>query len=589
MNKVKQVVRNEGSMANWVVAAKRADFEKIGERYNIDPVVARIMINRGVPEDEIGTFLYGTKESLCDPFLMKDMGKAVDYICKKIKEKAKIRVIGDYDIDGICASYILKTGLQYCQADVSLAIPHRITDGYGLNEQLITRAYEDGIHVIVTCDNGISALSQIAYAKELGMEVIVTDHHSVPYEEQGGIKKEMLPEAVAILNPKRKGETYPNLNLCGAAVAYKFIEALYRTLGMEQSQCRQQFLQMAAIATVGDLMELQGENRTIVRMGLEDLRVTKNFGLKALMEVRNIVPEQLNAYHIGFQMGPCFNAAGRLETAMKTLELLETQSQKQAMELARELNELNELRKELTTKGEEEGIALVEKSPWKEDALYIVYLPNCHESIAGIVASRLKERYHRPIFVLTKGDEGIKGSGRSIDGYNMYGEMVKVKSFFTKFGGHPMAAGCSLTHEDDIEQLRRAMNENCTLRKEDLIEKIVIDVPMPFSYVTNELIEQLSLLEPFGMGNRKPVFATKPISIVQSQVMGKNKNVWKARAKDENGIQFTLIYFGDIPKLEAFLEKENGTFALIYDPKINEYNGKRTIQMQMIDYQSLKR
>jgi len=555
-------------MEKWVVAAKRADFNQIAETFSIDPVIARLIRNRDViGDDAIEKYLQGDMQDLNDPWLMKDMRSAVDIMLQKIEEKKPIRIIGDYDIDGVMSTYILEQGLKNTGAHVDFMIPHRITDGYGLNEQLIRKAYEDHIDTIITCDNGISAFEQIALAKELGMTVIVTDHHEL---FEGNV-----PAADAVINPKQGDCAYPFKGLCGAAVAYKFIAALYDKIGRVSES--EKFLEYAAFATVGDVMDLVDENRIIVKLGLEMLRHTNNVGLSELIRANAIAPEKLSSYHIGFVLGPCLNASGRLDTAIRALELLRASNVADAARLAGDLKNLNDSRKALTVLGVERAIEQVENSSIKDDDVYVIYLPECHESLAGIIAGRIREQYNHPVFVLTKGEEGIKGSGRSIEGYHMFDAMVECKEYFIHFGGHKMAAGLSTT-EDQIEPLRKALNENSHLTEEDFVSKIMIDVPMPVSYVTEGLIEQLELLEPFGKGNTKPIFAQKDVSAVSYRIIGNNRNVISMTITDGTGKNVNAICFQDAQKLEALI-LQGRPFAITYYPTLNVYNGKANIQI----------
>ena len=484
-------------MEKWVVAAKKADFNQIGQQFHIDPVIARLIRNRDVVgEEKIREYLLGTVEEIPSPWLMKDMEKAVDILERKIQQQAKIRIIGDYDIDGVTSTYILLKGLTRIGANVDTYIPDRVADGYGIHEHLIDRAGEDGIDTIVTCDNGIAAAAEIQMAKDKGMTVIVTDHHEIPYREENGERQVILPPADAILNPKQYDCPYPNKNLCGAVVAFKYITALYERFGVPEKEL-EDYYELAAIATVGDVMDLQGENRILVKEGLRRLKETKNPGLQELIRANALEDAKITAYHIGFVLGPCINASGRLDTAARSLQLLNAQTIEEAAKLAGDLTALNQSRKALTEKGKEEAIRLIETTDLKNDRVLVVYLPDCHESLAGIIAGRLREKYHKPAFVLTRGETSAKGSGRSIESYSMYEELVKCADLMVQFGGHPMAAGLSIK-EENIEAFRRQLNENCTLTEEDLRPKIVIDVPMPVSYITKELVEQISLLEPFG-------------------------------------------------------------------------------------------
>lgn len=509
-------------MEKWVVSAKKADFNQIGQQFHIDPVIARLIRNRDVVgEEKIREYLLGTVEEIPSPWLMKDMEKAVDILERKIQQQAKIRIIGDYDIDGVTSTYILLKGLTRIGANVDTYIPDRVADGYGIHEHLIDRAGEDGIDTIVTCDNGIAAAAEIQMAKDKGMTVIVTDHHEIPYREENGERQVILPPADAILNPKQYDCPYPNKNLCGAVVAFKYITALYERFGVPEKEL-EDYYELAAIATVGDVMDLQGENRILVKEGLRRLKETKNPGLQELIRANALEDAKITAYHIGFVLGPCINASGRLDTATRSLQLLNAQTIEEAAKLAGDLTALNQSRKALTEKGKEEAIRLIETTDLKNDRVLVVYLPDCHESLAGIIAGRLREKYHKPAFVLTRGETSAKGSGRSIESYSMYEELVKCADLMVQFGGHPMAAGLSIK-EENIEAFRRQLNENCTLTEEDLRPKIVIDVPMPVSYITKELVEQISLLEPFGKGNTKPVFAQKGLRVRTAVSLEKTK------------------------------------------------------------------
>lgn len=565
-------------MEKWVVSAKRADFQEISRKFGVDPVIARLIRNREqITDEEIERYLHGRLSDLHSWRLLKGIGELLEILKGKIDQKKKIRIIGDYDIDGVCSTYILLKGLLRAGACVDVDIPDRMKDGYGISEELIDLAAKAQVDTIITCDNGISAISQIAHAKALGMTVLVTDHHEIPYEElpQGEVRT-ILPPADAIVNPKQEGDTYPFSGICGAMVAFKVICGLYKTLGIPKGELNL-LIPFAAIATVGDVMELQDENRIMVREGLLRLQNPENKGLKALIRVNNLEEKTITAYHIGFILGPCMNASGRLSTAKRALDLLLTEDEKEASILAQDLKALNDSRKDMTAKGVEQAIEMVENTELIKDRVLVIYLPDCHESLAGIIAGRIRERYTKPVFVLTKGEEGVKGSGRSIEAYHMFQEMVKCKELFTKFGGHPMAAGLSMK-EEDIEELRRRLNENCTLTQEDMTEKIVIDVPMPMSYVTIPLIRQLNQLEPFGKGNTKPVFAQKNLQISQCRVFGKNRNVVKMQLKDEFGVASEGIWFGDG---DVFVAKtqEKTFFDVIYYPTVNSFRGRESIEM----------
>ena len=574
-------------MEKWFVAMKKADFNGIAEKYQISPIIARLMRNRDVIGDEaIDFYLNGTVEDLYDGLLMKDMDRAVDILREKIEEGKKIRVIGDYDIDGVNATYILQQGLAGLGADVDTDIPDRIKDGYGLNQMLIDRALEDDVDTIITCDNGIAAMNEIAYGKENGMTIVVTDHHEVPYLEENREKKYLLPPADAVVDPHRADCEYPFKGLCGAAVAYKLVEVLYRVSGKSEQEVehlQESLMENVAIATIGDVMDLVGENRVFVKKGLELLKTTKNEGLHALMQCTGVDTANLNTYHIGFVIGPCINAGGRLDTAKRALELLNASNRREAVTLAADLKELNDSRKEMTEEGVEEAVRQIESSSWKDDQVLVVYLPECHESIAGIIAGRIKERYYRPTFVLTKGETGVKGSGRSIEAYDMFAEMSRCRELFTKFGGHKLAAGLSL-EEEKVEVFRKRINELADLTEEDLQMKVSIDMRLPFPYINEELIHELKILEPFGKGNGKPLFAESKLRVIQPRIFGKNRNVLKCRLEDQQGNQMEAVYFGEVEDCLQQMEKKQ-IMSFTYYPTVNEYMGKRTIQLTIVNYQ----
>lgn len=588
-------------MAQWMIAAKKADFNKIAQEYGIDPVLARIIRNRDVVTDEeIRKYLKGGREDFYPPETMKDMEKAVSLLKNKIKDSAKIRVIGDYDADGICSSYILMKGFEACGADVDTVIPHRVKDGYGLNDSLIEDAYRDGIDTIVTCDNGIAAAEQIAHAGELGMTVIVTDHHEIPFEEDGeGNKTYLIPAAAAVVDPKQEDCAYPCKNICGAVVAYKLVQQLFGLMHPEEEEdILKEALELAAFATVCDVMELRDENRLIVKYGLQSMKHTKNPGLKALIEVCGLEGKDISAYHIGFVLGPCINSTGRLDTAGRALSLLQSRERAEAVRIAAELKELNDSRKEMTLKSTAEAIEMIESKGLGKDRVIVVYLPECHESLAGIIAGRLKDRYGRPAFVLTRGEEGVKGSGRSVEGYHMYKELTACKELFAKYGGHKMAAGLSMA-EENVETFKRQLNENCLLTEEDLEKKVHIDVALPLSCLSREFVDGLSLLEPFGAGNPKPVFAQKNIHIISERVVGKNRNIGKFSIKDEEGTSCDMMFYGDLEAFHAFLEEKAGEqeagrlfqgmktdipITITYYPAVNSFGGRETIQIVMQNY-----
>lgn len=570
-------------MEKWMVAAKRADFKGIGERFGIDQVTARIIRNRDViGEKAIEKYLHGSRKDFYSPWLLKDMEKAVAILQEKIENRNRIRIIGDYDIDGVMSTYILLESLRGLGCDVDMMIPNRITDGYGINEHLIEQAWQEGRDTIITCDNGIAAVTQIRKAKDLGMTVIVTDHHEVPFEDLEGGRKEILPPADAIVNPKQKACSYPFAGLCGAVVAMKVMEALYEKMEPEVDLV-DKMLPFAGIATIGDVMDLQDENRILVKEGLQRLHHTTNLGLQELIRVNNLEPENISPYHIVFILGPCLNASGRLDTAKRALQLLLADSREEAAVLAGYLKNLNESRKEMTAQGLEKAIEQVESTSMMEDTVLVVFLPECHESLAGIIAGRLRERYHKPSFVLTRGEEGVKGSGRSIESYSMYEKLCECKEYLTKFGGHPMAAGLSL-EEENVERFRRKLNEQSGLTEEDLVEKVTIDVPMPIHYIRKDLVQELSLLEPFGKGNEKPLFAQKNLWISQMRVFGKNRNVVKMRLTDENGYPMDGVYFGNG---DEFAEEGRGKrkISIVYYPDINMYQGRESLQVIIRHYQ----
>lgn len=570
-------------MEKWMVAAKRADFKGIGERFGIDQVTARIIRNRDViGEKAIEKYLHGSRKDFYSPWLLRDMEKAVAILQEKIENRNRIRIIGDYDIDGVMSTYILLESLRGLGCDVDMMIPNRITDGYGINEHLIEQAWQEGRDTIITCDNGIAAVPQIRKAKDLGMTVIVTDHHEVPFEDLEGERKEILPPADAIVNPKQKACSYPFAGLCGAVVAMKVMEALYEKMAPEVDLV-DKMLPFAGIATIGDVMDLQDENRILVKEGLQRLHHTTNLGLQELIRVNNLEPENISPYHIGFILGPCLNASGRLDTAKRALQLLLADSREEAAVLAGDLKNLNESRKEMTAQGLEKAIEQVESTSMMEDTVLVVFLPECHESLAGIIAGRLRERYHKPSFVLTRGEEGVKGSGRSIESYSMYEKLCECKEYLTKFGGHPMAAGLSL-EEENVERFRRKLNEQSGLTEEDLVEKVTIDVPMPIHYIRKDLVQELSLLEPFGKGNEKPLFAQKNLWISQMRVFGKNRNVVKMRLTDENGYPMDGVYFGNG---DEFAEEGRGKrkISIVYYPDINMYQGRESLQVIIRHYQ----
>lgn len=585
-------------MERWVLLRKGADFEAIGKKYQISPRLACLIRNRDViGEEAVDRYLNGTISDLYDGMLMKDMDKAIDILKEKILEDKKIRVIGDYDIDGVNATYILLEGLERLGADVDSDIPDRISDGYGLNRHLVERAYEAGVDTLITCDNGIVAADEIAYGKEMGMTVIVTDHHEVPFDEQDGEKRYRIPPADAVMDPKQPDCLYPFKGLCGAAVAYKLMEALWESMGKDSADL-DDLIENVAIATIGDVMDLEDENRIFVKEGLQMLRRTKNPGLKALIECTGIDKNSLNSYHIGFVLGPCINASGRLDTAKRALELLRAGTQKEADILAGDLKALNDSRKDMTEEAVKQAEEQVETTTISKDKVLVVYLPDCHESLAGIIAGRIRENYYKPVFVLTDAEEGVKGSGRSIDGYHIYEELNKCKELLTKFGGHRLAAGLSLLKEN-VGKFREMLNKNCTLTEEEMKEKVTIDMEMPFGCVTEGLVKELELLEPFGKGNTKPVFAARDVTLLGARILGKNRNVLKLQVQDVNGCRIEAMLFHHADDFLGKLEEQYGKteveallkgrgrqirISMTYYPDINEYMGKKTPQIVVTHY-----
>ena len=609
-------------MAKWMLAARKADFDAIAQKFHISPVLARILRNRDlVTEQEIDRFLNGTLADLHDPSLLKGMQEAGQCLFQKIGQRVKIRIIGDYDVDGVCSAYILLRGLRLLGADVDTVIPHRMKDGYGLNDHLIEQAKEDGIDTILTCDNGIAAADQIRLANTCGMTVVVTDHHEVPYEEQEGERIYRLPPAAVVIDPKQEDCPYPYKQICGAVVAYKLIRYLFREAQKihwtgqdgepvdEQAvqALLQELLSFTALATVCDVMELRDENRILVREGLKEMAKTTNYGLKALLQVNDLYGKPLTPYHAGFVIGPCLNATGRLDTAKRALELFDASSIEEAALIASDLKSMNESRKQMT----EDGVKLATQQVEQElsgDDILVVYLPDCHESLAGIIAGRIREKYHKPVFVLTSAEEGVKGSGRSIEAYSMYEEMNKVKELFARFGGHRQAAGLTLAAEDGFsdaqlaDRFRKALNANSTLKSEDFEEVVHIDVPLPLKLADRNFLAELEKLEPFGTGNPKPLFARKQISILSMAKLGKPGKFRRIRIADEQGNPYQAVYFGDGEEMDRYLMQKYGEerlmqgyrgglmqgqmeISIVYSPQINSYNGRESIQILIQYYQ----
>ena len=570
-------------MEQWYLYKKKADFTRIGEKFQIDPVIARLIRNRDVTGDEeIHKYLYGNLSDISDPFLMKGVREGVNIIKEKIRDGKTIRIISDYDVDGVVSNYILWKAIHDLGGKIDFQIPDRMKDGYGINENIIEKAVEDQIDTILTCDNGIAAFDAVAYGKEHGLTMIITDHHDVPFAmNEDGSKKEILPPADVVINPKQKECHYPYSLLCGAGVAFQFVRALYQDMGEDKDRL-EELLSMLAIATVCDVVDLTGENRIFVKEGLKRIKETKNVGLRALLEVHDLMEKQIQSYALGFIIGPCINASGRLESAEKALNLFLEEDEQKALQTAKELKELNDLRKSMTENGVKMALDQAFEYEAKGDKVLVLYLPDCHESIAGIIAGRIKDRLNHPVFVLTDAKDGIKGSGRSIEGYSMFEEMMKVKEVFTKFGGHPMAAGCSL-EKKDLEIFRKKINENCTLDQKDFAKKVQIDIDMPVDYITMDLIQQLSVLEPFGKENKKPLFAHRKLRIERVNVFGKNKNVIKLALKSSQRTRIDGMIFED----ETEFREKMGTSKYItctYYPVINEYQGYKSLQINIQNY-----
>lgn len=579
-------------MEKWIEIRKGGNFMEMAKKYGIDPLIARIIRNRDIiDEKEITEYLYGGKEALHNPHLLKDVDKAAEIIAEGIAEKKAMRIIGDYDIDGVNATYILLDGIRRCGGNVDAAIPDRMKDGYGINEHLIEQALSDGKELLITCDNGIAAINEINFAKEKGMTVVVTDHHEIPYRNTEQGKEFLRSNADAIVNPKQADCPYPCKGICGAVVAWKLVQVLYERMDIPVEEA-DIFIENAGFATVGDVMDLTGENRILVKLGLKALEHTKNPGMKALIAKNKLSDKPLSAYHIGFVLGPCINASGRLDTAKRSLELLLERDEVKASALAGELVELNESRKYMTQQETQKALEQIEKEGREKDKVLVVYLPECHESLAGIIAGRIRETYQRPVFVLTRGEEGVKGSGRSIEAYSMFDKMTEVAELFTKYGGHPMAAGLSM-REEDIDKLREQLNQKAELSEEDMAEVVRLDAVLPMSYFTVDTIRQLSVLEPCGKSNTKPVFADRNIKITRAGIVGVNRNVLKLHLLDSKGNPVEGVYFGEVEKFLTFLSEKFGSeevdaamhgkensiqFAAVYEPAVDTYSGRESVQ-----------
>jgi len=577
----------------WMLRNRKVDLKAMSEKYKISQLLCKLMVNRDITDEKIiNSYINPVYENLYSPKEMKDINVAVDIIESKIHKNKKIRIIGDYDVDGIISVYILYTALKECGANVDYEIPDRIKDGYGINKNIVKAAYDEGVDTIITCDNGISAIDQIQYAKDLGLTVIVTDHHDVPFIEEDGVRTFISSSADAIINPKQIECEYKFKSICGAGVAFKLMEALYERLGLDKEKCYR-LIEFVAIATVCDVVDLIEENRIFVKNGLEMLNNTENIGIKALKKASGLEDKEITAYHLGFVIGPCLNASGRLDSAKKGLELLLMEDEEQADNLAQEIVDLNDARKNMTKEGVDKAIDIIDNSNINNDKILVVYIPDIHESLAGIVAGRIKERYNKPTIILTKSEEGVKGSARSIEEYNMFEGLLACKELLDKFGGHPMAAGLSL-QEDKIDTLRKDLNDKCELTDEDLTRKIMIDASLPLEYLSINLIEDLNILEPFGKGNTKPVFGVKDAKITKAMLLGKDKNVLKLRLITNNNVSIDAMIFNDLENFEnkviAKYSREeldnlynkfnnNITMDFTFYPSINEWNGNKSIQI----------
>lgn len=581
------------SNEKWLLRNKKVDLKAMSEKYKISQLLCKLMVNRDIiDENIINSYINPVYKYLHSPKTMKDVVIAVDIIKRKIQENKKIRIIGDYDVDGIISVFILYTALKKCGANVDYEIPDRIKDGYGINENIVKVAYDEGVDTIITCDNGISAIDQIQYAKDLGLTVIVTDHHDVPFIEEDGVRTFLSSQADAIINPKQIECEYKFKSICGAGVAFKLMEALYEEIGMDKEECYK-LIEFIAIATVCDVVDLIDENRIFVKNGLEMLNNSKNIGINALKKACGLEDKEITAYHLGFVIGPCLNASGRLDSAKKGLELLLMEDDEEAKNLAQEIVDLNDARKNMTKEGVDRAINIIDSTDINNDKILVVYIPDIHESLAGIVAGRVKEQYNKPTIILTKSEEGVKGSARSIEEYNMFEGLLACKELLDKFGGHPMAAGLSL-QEDKVDELRIALNNKCELTDEDLTRKIMIDSSLPLEYLNLHLIEELNVLEPFGKGNAKPVFGVRDAKITRAMLLGKDKNVLKLKLLTNNNITIDAMIFNDLENFESKIiekygneeldnlyNKSNNNISMDFTfyPSINEWNGNKSIQI----------
>lgn len=581
------------SNEKWLLRNRKVDLKAMSDKYKISQLLCKLMVNRDITDDNIiNSYINPVYENLHSPKTMKDIALAVDIIKRKIQENKKIRIIGDYDVDGIISVFILYTALKECGANVDYEIPDRIKDGYGINENIVKTASDEDIDTIITCDNGISAIDQIQYAKNLGLTVIVTDHHDVPFVEENGVRTFISSQADAIINPKQIECEYEFKSICGAGVAFKLMEVLYEELGMNKEECYK-LIEFVAIATVCDVVDLIDENRIFVKNGLNMLNNTTNIGIKALKKASGLEDKEITAYHLGFVIGPCLNASGRLDSAKKGLELLLMENYEEAENLAQEIVDLNDARKKMTKEGVDRAINIIDSTEIANDKILVVYIPDIHESLAGIVAGRVKEKYNKPTIILTKSEEGVKGSARSIEEYNMFEGLLACKELLDKFGGHPMAAGLSL-QEDKVDELRKELNNKCKLTDEDLTRKIMIDASLPLEYLNINLIKELDVLEPFGKGNAKPVFGVRDVKVTKAMLLGKDKNILKLRLLTNNNLTIDAMIFNDLENFENKVIEKYGNEGLdnLYNkfnnnismdftfyPSINEWNGNKSIQI----------
>ena len=566
-------------MEKWLIYSKKADFAGISRKYNISPMLARIIRNRDIVTDEqISRYLNADIDSMYDPFLLKGMHEGVKITADTISRGGRIRIMGDYDVDGVCSSYILKSFIEHVGGTADIRLPDRMREGYGMNTVMAEEAARDNISLIITCDNGISSTAAVEMARSLGINVIISDHHEPPA---------VLPDANVIIDPKQAGDTYPFREICGAGVAYKFVQALNIYCGFHADKLLDELLQYAGMATVADIVPLIDENRIFASEGIKRLRNTANVGLNSLIEKRSVIKSRINSGIIGFVLGPCINSAGRLKNATIALDLLEEKNEHEAGRIANELSELNDKRKKLTADQcavADEMINSIIASGKKLNKILVVYLPDAHESVAGIVAGRIKEEFNRPSIVVTNSEDGLKGSGRSVDSYNMMEGMNSCSDLFIKYGGHAKACGFTLkldgTREETVERFSQRINDACTLKDEDLEKTVWIDMRLPFKYITEEFVRELERLEPFGLQNEKPIFAENEIKVQSAAVIGKNNNTLKLELEDREGTRIEGLLFGEesyVTELKKMVSQDRH-ISILYYPQINEFRGIKTRQ-----------